>query len=200
MRCANASHFLFISCFLVSCDHRTVEEHYPSGRIKSVISLNQRDLPDGVATTYYESGQIETTGEWKDGNREGTCRWFAPNGSVEMEGSYVEGEMQGEFTEYFPNGSIKTVISYSEAKKNGVARTFYPTGELQSAVQYHNGLQNDTSRYLFLNGITSMIAFHQNDTVLWYVEYDSLGNATTEFARNVIGTSALVPKRILNGD
>jgi len=89
--------------------------------------------------------------------------------------------MHGIFAEYYPNGLIKIEASFVLGKMHGAARTYYPSGALESLVKYDMGLENDTAKYYHANGLLSMLRVSKNDTMLKFVEYDTLGNQTRKY-------------------
>ena len=48
--------------------------------------------PDGPVETYYDNGQLEVKGTWKDGELDGPYEWYYENGQLRWKGTYKDGE------------------------------------------------------------------------------------------------------------
>ncbi|MVN75805.1 hypothetical protein GO988_05645 [Hymenobacter sp. HMF4947] len=83
---------------VLTCDslRGVVRIFYPSGRLKSYTSFMDiaRCLPFGVATTWYENGQLWTQQAYQAGRREGELLVYYPDGALKRRSSYVEGKEQ----------------------------------------------------------------------------------------------------------
>lgn len=41
--------------------------YYPSGALKQTCQMNNKGKPDGILTTFYETGQVESKARWENG-------------------------------------------------------------------------------------------------------------------------------------
>ena len=57
--------------------------------------LYKNGLQDGVQVTYFQSGQIATTGKMKNGKQIGEWTWYYENGMVSSSVTYIDGEKEG---------------------------------------------------------------------------------------------------------
>jgi antitoxin component YwqK of YwqJK toxin-antitoxin module len=60
---------------------------HPSGK-KMVVNHSVNGLLDGEEVAFYPSGQVEYRGQFREGNRIGTWRWFKEDGTVQSERDY----------------------------------------------------------------------------------------------------------------
>jgi len=101
-------------------------EYYPSGGVKTKAFF-QEDLPEGVARSWFEDGQLAS------------------------DRFYKEGKCVGEQMEYFPSKNLQQldqervfrVSNYNEnSEMDGEQKTFYQNGKLQLIMNYHCGFLN----------------------------------------------------------
>jgi antitoxin component YwqK of YwqJK toxin-antitoxin module len=88
-------------------NHKTKEEHYPDGKLKAVYTYNDAGLLDGISRVYYESGKIESEGNYKDGKLDGIFKSYYENGNLKSAGEYKAGTLDGRLDNYDENGTIK---------------------------------------------------------------------------------------------
>ena len=55
--------------------------------------------PDGPYESYYENGQLEEKGTYKDGELDGPFELYNDNGQLYEKGTYKDGERCGEWLE-----------------------------------------------------------------------------------------------------
>lgn len=107
--------------------------------------MNKKDLnkerKDGPFETYYENGQLESKGTYKDGEYDGTIEWYFESGQFSRKISYKNGVRDGKFTEY--EGHPTESGFYSNGKKNGpYRRTIGYYQELREKGIYLNNNKN----------------------------------------------------------
>lgn len=170
-----------IVCLVSACGSSVHEDYYPSGKLRARVTLDRDTLANGPTTVYFESGIVEAKGFWSDDKRTGEWQWFDSLGSIRKSCTYQDDSLHGICTEYYPNGLTKIEAPFVLGKMHGTARTYYPSGALESLVKYDKGLENDTAKYYHANGLLSMLRVSKNDTMLKFVEYDTLGNQTRKY-------------------
>ena len=80
--------------------------------LRSVVSAPPPP-PDGPFETYYENGQLEEKGTYKDGVQDGPFETYYENGQLWSKGTYKDGQivgisdMDGLFERYWPNGNLR---------------------------------------------------------------------------------------------
>lgn len=85
-------------------------EYYPTSRLKIVREM-RGSIPDSMSRTYYESGNLMSEGEYKDGSLNGTV------------------------TIYYENGVTKQLETYENGRKIKI-KIFDPKGHLKAGPQY----------------------------------------------------------------
>jgi antitoxin component YwqK of YwqJK toxin-antitoxin module len=104
---------------------------------------------------YYESGKILSIIEYKDGARNGTCRYFHDYGAwaIKLTANYKNGKMIGSFKTYYKNGQVKQEGNYKFtekgvcSRKDGVWKNYYENGQLQIESILKDGIQVEWKSY-----------------------------------------------------
>ena len=90
-----------------------------------------------VKVEYWDNGNVLSQVHYKDGVREGSCRYYHKNGVMMSEGFYFKGKMSGDWGNYYNNGQIEShgTYKYTESgvysQKDGVWKHYYDNGQLQ---------------------------------------------------------------------
>ena len=71
---------------------------------------------NGKSVWYRENGQMQSEGNWKDGNRDGKYVEYRSNGQIFQEGNYRDGERCGKWVGYDEAGNMTSEKMYD----NGV--------------------------------------------------------------------------------
>ena len=58
--------------------------NYPNGRVSSAVQVNDLGEYDGERKEYYESGQLEQKGYYKDDLGQGEYIWYYEEGSIKQ--------------------------------------------------------------------------------------------------------------------
>lgn len=133
--------YVFITCFLVACTTKIVEEvieSYPDGSPK-VVRFYKDDGSSRVLfkeTLFYSNHQKYMEGEYKNGKRNGKWTSWFENGSKWSEGNYKEGIDNGKHTVYFDNGKKYFEGNYKDGKKTGVWTFWDKDGKLINKEDY----------------------------------------------------------------
>ncbi len=61
---------------------------------------------------YYDTNRLRFTGAYKNGDEEGTHKWFYPDGKVELIGDYRIGKKQKDWKKYSEDGSLYMTYTY----------------------------------------------------------------------------------------
>ena len=83
----------------------------------------------GLCKDYYENGQIETTGEYRNDKEEGIHKEYYENGQLKTIGEYKNGEEEGIHKEYSDNGNLKELITYVNGDYNGWYEEYWDEGK-----------------------------------------------------------------------
>ena len=72
-----------------------------------------------VKIEYWENRNILSQVHYKDGLRDGSCRYYFKNGLMMAEGFYLKGKMSGYWHSFHENGQLKEKGKYDH-RNNGV--------------------------------------------------------------------------------
>jgi len=146
-----------------------LEENYPSG-VRWKRTEGKRDaggefIPDGVTTTWYESGfkWSETTfrngikngprrtwyttgsewsnGSYSDGIEDGTWTAFHPTGEMARQWHIDHGMWQGSYTEWHPNGRKRMEVTFVDGIRQGVMNLYDENGTVIGVTDFIDGVE-----------------------------------------------------------
>ena len=106
----------------------------------------------GVATVYYENGQLMSKLTYKDGKQNGLIESYYDNGQLESKGNWKGGKLNGIYEGYRENGQLEFKDTYKDGKQNGLARMYYENGQLMIKGTYKDGEPNGLFEYYRENG------------------------------------------------
>ena len=158
-----------------------VQSSIPKEDILSLLydSLNkEKPLPDrredfeGKVESFfnYDTGQLEKTGNWERGKKQGLWSWYFPDGSIKYVGNYVDGVLEGVYESYWDKSehqnTLKNVpddpqISFLykrgvlvNGKPHGKWETFYLEQELKvsETQEYFEGYEKGLYEFFYNNG------------------------------------------------
>ena len=104
---------------------------------------------------YYVSGKLLSIANYKDGIRDGACKYFWNYGAwaIKSEVNYKNGKMIGLMRTYHKNGQIEHEGNYKYtekevySRKDGVWKTYYEDGKLRMESIIKDGIQGDWKSY-----------------------------------------------------
>jgi antitoxin component YwqK of YwqJK toxin-antitoxin module len=62
---------------------------------------------------YYESGRLESKGNFKNDLPHGKWQWFYEDGILKSEGNYINGNQEGEWKFFNENGMLNSIIRFA---------------------------------------------------------------------------------------
>ena len=83
-----------------------------NGRQNGTIINGKRD---GFWESYFENGQLNWKGNYKNDNLDGPWEYYHKNGQLSFKGNYVDGKEEGSFEHFKENGKFEK----RETWKNG---------------------------------------------------------------------------------
>jgi hypothetical protein len=75
------------------------EVYFANGQVRHIQVYRAGVREDGRVDTYWENGQLESTGLFKDAKREGPYESYHENGQLNEKGTHKDGEPCGEWVE-----------------------------------------------------------------------------------------------------
>ena len=94
-------------------------------------------------TMYYNNGNINVTGSYKNGNKEGEWKEYYKSGKIKYIDNYLENLQNGISKRYFENGKVEFIVDFFDGYENGNCKTFYENGILRSKGGFNKGKKID---------------------------------------------------------
>ncbi len=126
---------------------------YPDSILTNSGEINQK-LLNGLWRGYYESGNLMSAVNYKEGIVEGTAIFYYDKESplIKAEMTYTADKLEGVYREFYKNGARKAVLNYEEGKPNGDAEFYYNSGVIKIKGLYKKGMKNGKWKYYDKNG------------------------------------------------
>lgn len=145
----------------------------------------KKDVPDGEFVWYYKSGVKKRRSAYIKGVEEGMRTTWFESGSIESETQIRGGIPDGTRIEYYENGHRRRFSAFSKGVGTGAAIDYFPGGAECSVVYLSNGRPEGRMVEYFENGrvrrVTNYIAGRAHPFV---IESDSTGKSSGIFADN----------------
>ena len=101
--------------------------------------INSQTPFTGVATEYYESGQLEFKDTYKGGKRNGIYEEYHRNGQLAYKDTYKGGRRNGPSERYYENGQLRWKLAYKDEKQHGPNERYYENGQLMATFTNKDG-------------------------------------------------------------
>ncbi len=126
-------------------------EYYGGTETTKTEGFVHNGIPDGVWKSYYPSGNIKNSVNYKDGKLEGEARFYydTPENIKKADAYFEDDNLNGFYYEYYKSGTQKAKIEYEDGKAYGDAEFYYPNGKLKIKAQYKKGLKN--GKWIYYN-------------------------------------------------
>lgn len=117
-----------------------------------VIPGKSQAMRHGPYTSWYRTGELRKTGEYRYGKLEGEQKEFYQNGTLKEKLVYVKGgALDGEHVSYYPDGAVELRETYKNGKLEGAKEQNYRNGHARTTANYKDGS---------IDGV--FVLFHQN--------------------------------------
>ena len=123
---------------IVGCKKKSHREYYENGQIELEGTFKD-DKMDGLWTSWYENGQKRYESTKKDGESIGLYTEWFENGQKKMEGSYKDGKKDGLWTIWYENGQKESELTYKDGKPNGLGIVWHENGQKHLEQNYKEG-------------------------------------------------------------
>ena len=131
-----------------------VVETYNNGTVKEI--KYHKKTRDGIelvkGETYYSSGQKESEGTYKDGEKDGKWTQWYENGQKKAEGTYKDGQLDGKVKGYYENGQKRSEATLKDGKPDGKGTSWYENGQMREEETYKDGVSNGKHTHWHENG------------------------------------------------
>lgn len=113
------------------------------------------DILNGPFKIYYESGKLETEGEYKDNKWHGRIKDYNENGILIADAMLKNGIENGEDISYHNNGNIKQKSTKVNGEMNGLVTVYDENGTLRLEQIFVNGEETNRVRKYSPDGTIS---------------------------------------------
>ena len=96
------------------------------------------ELPEGTVIEYYENGQKESEGSYKDGKEDGLHKYWHENGQMSAEENWNDGKLEGKVFSWYENGQMSAEENWKDDNKNGKLTTWYENGQIESESYFND--------------------------------------------------------------
>jgi len=136
--------------------------NYPNGRVSSAVQVNDLGEYDGERKEYYESGQLEQKGYYKDDLGQGEYIWYYEEGSIKQKAFYKDDKIEGTLFIFFPGGKIAQTNNYVNGKKEGELIEYYENGQIKEKRFYINDKEEGKSLFYDEKGNLTKTEVYKN--------------------------------------
>lgn len=123
----------------------TREERNPDGKLlrayQVVIDEDGDDIPHGVNTLYFETGQKKLEVHYDCGVLHGPRIAWYEDGRERSRGENIDGKNHGVWTVWYPDGTKSQEFTMDHGVWHGTYTTWHPNGQPRVKVQFVHGLQ-----------------------------------------------------------
>ncbi len=102
----------------------TVEEKYPSGRLKLKYITDAEGRKNGYYAEYYETGKVKLLANYRADELEGPHTTYYPRGSIQVSAIYKQGRLHGAYSERDEKGQSRLSATYRNGRLHGMLRQY----------------------------------------------------------------------------
>jgi antitoxin component YwqK of YwqJK toxin-antitoxin module len=102
-------------------------------------SLNENDKREGEWKTYFETGELRSTGQYLNDYQHGQWLYYFQDGKREQTGNFRNGIMDGEWKWYYPNGQLWREEIYTRNRQNGLSIEYSDSATVVARGEYADG-------------------------------------------------------------
>jgi antitoxin component YwqK of YwqJK toxin-antitoxin module len=117
----------------------TAAKIYSKGKIIGEGIVDDQGRRQGPWKEFYETGELKSEGNYKNGLREGEWVFYYRDGKEEQRGSYYKGKPDGEWKWIYNNGQTWREESFIEGYEEGLAIEYNDTGKVVAKGNYMSG-------------------------------------------------------------
>lgn len=138
---------------LINQSSNTVDVSDIVVRHNVIYLINSTTPYTGNLISYHSNGQVERTAYVKDGNLEGTVKYYEYNGALSKTMDFNNGRANGYEVEYFTtNNTIYKKNLYKNGRLNGLSTHYHANGNIKGEYNYKDGVLNGLTKRYYSNG------------------------------------------------
>ena len=111
---------------------------YESGEVESLIQVKDGWV-NGLKTTWHKNGQKLLEGTWKNDELDGPATGWHENGQKKYEITYKDDKEDGLWTQWYENGQKEWEGIYKDGKADGLYMRWYENGQKKQESTYKDG-------------------------------------------------------------
>ncbi|NRD21250.1 energy transducer TonB [Winogradskyella eckloniae] len=134
--------------------------------------------PDGPYKDYYETGELQKEGQYKNNKRVGQWKQYHKNGQISKTYSYDNGKLNREQVSYYDTG----IVSHKTELEDNIYVNFrfFKSGNLESKRQlksgyftsfYESGAKEIVATYLEFDLVGEWKKYYESGQIEWIVTY-----------------------------
>jgi len=130
-----------------------------------------------VEKEYWENGQIKSSIEYKNGEKNGKTIYYFKNGSKQKEFTYENGSLEGISYQWDYSGVLLSSVEFSNNMMNGEAISYNEDGSKMEILHYKNDIIEGEYTLFYPNGEKKIEGFYKNgkfDGDWKYYDYTSI--------------------------
>jgi antitoxin component YwqK of YwqJK toxin-antitoxin module len=115
----------------------------PESETHSQIKTEYRlagGVMDGKYISYFQNGQKQQEGSYKEGAQNGKFHYWHQNGTLNYEVDFEKGKWHGKKTTFFQSGKVSTLEFYKEGKLQGSKKSYDESENLSAEYLYEAGV------------------------------------------------------------
>ncbi|MEW5818312.1 MAG: hypothetical protein AB1798_23355, partial [Spirochaetota bacterium] len=110
--------------------------YYPNGIAKQ-LKTKIKDREQGKSISYYENGNIKSTGIVNGFQFVGLWTWYYDNGVIQKQIDFDSlGGLNGKYVEYYNNGKIKTDAHFNQKALDKDFKEYDEEGKITQLIKY----------------------------------------------------------------
>ncbi len=134
-----------------------VTTYYLSGEIESRTNYNA-GAPDGAYEKFYKNGQVWERGTYRNGQQDGVQRKWWKNGALALEAHWQQGQLQGPYARWYDAETPWELATYEHGKLVGAYKKWWRNGAVAADYAYVDGKIDGPYRTFYDNGAKWAVA------------------------------------------
>ena len=122
------------------------------------------ELPEGTVIEYYENGQKESEGSYKDGKEDGLHKYWHENGQMSAEENWKDDNKNGKLTTWYENGQIESESYFNDHNEDGKWTNWHENGQVHSEGCSKDGQWDGKHTYWYESGQKEAEIIYKNGT------------------------------------
>jgi antitoxin component YwqK of YwqJK toxin-antitoxin module len=128
-----------------------ISYNYESGNLMSKGEL-KNGKEHGIWTNYFENGNTMVKGRYEMGKMEGSWEWFDENGNLSKKGTYLNGIEHGEWINFYPNCVVRDSGGYQHSRLHGQWIYRYESGTILQQGYFKRNLRDSIWNVYYEDG------------------------------------------------